>query len=211
MSAPVVITHNIPVPTVNLCAISNQVGACSTHKLVDWNGKNFSMKVYRTGIDVNTTGYMCVTYHVDTTNYDVPLIVSFQLNISGNFNTNVHQQFQTISSTIKTSAFTFSPIKSNNYAVARCTDISSNVHSATLNFIVTLSIQLWQPPVNHSLSNDLAALLESAIEEGGSESSSAATDVTIIADEGTVRLPAMKSLLCARSAVFRSPTTVVVA
>jgi speckle-type POZ protein len=68
-------------------------------------------------------------------------------------------------------------------------------------FLITLSIQLLEPH-DHTLSSDLAALLESAEEE--SLSSSSAADIVIIADEGTVRLPAMKTLLCARSAVFKA-------
>ena len=70
-----------------------------------------------------------------------------------------------------------------------------------ITFVITLSIQL-QEPHDHSLSSDLDALLESVEEE--SQSSSSAVDIVIIADEGTVRLPAMKTLLCARSAVFKA-------
>eukprot|EP01036_Dinobryon_divergens_P043224 gene43224-57523_t len=198
----VIYAHEISVSISGLSSNSLPLvrGQYITQPLVDWNGNQFSMRIYRMGMDESSRGRFSFSFHVAPINYKVPLVVSFSVNLQGDLTPNYSSSVQKISRSISIPAFTFS---STTACASYPTDIAMD-NGCQLNditFVITLSIQL-QEPHDHSLSSDLAALLESAEEE--SPSSQSAADIVIIADEGTVRLPAMKTLLCARSAVFKA-------
>eukprot|EP01036_Dinobryon_divergens_P024880 gene24880-33371_t len=195
--------------------LSGVVGEYMTQPLVEWNGKSFYMRIYRAGMDANSNGCLSLTYHVDANDYEVPLIVSFQVNLEGYYNklsnttllvvTNANrtvrreqvQRVQVSSRRFSITPFTFSPFENEQHAI-QSTDLTVDSLASTffLNFNVTLSIQLWQPPLDDNLS--------SAVAEIFSMSRELITNVTIVADDGAVRLRAMQSLLCVRSAVFRA-------
>ena len=209
-------THDISVyvSDIDMKLLSGVVGEYMTQPLVEWNGKSFYMRIYRAGMDANSNGCLSLTYHVDANDYEVPLIVSFQVDLEGYYNklsnttllvvTNanrpVHreqvQRVKVSSRRFSITPFTFSPLEYRNRAI-QSTDLTVDNHASTffLNFNVTLSIQLWQPPLYDNLS--------SAVAEIFSMSRELITNVTIVADDGAVRLRAMQSLLCVRSAVFR--------
>ena len=185
-------THDISVviSDINMRSLSGVVGEYMTQQLVKWNGKRFYMRIYRAGMDATSNGCISLSFHVDTTDYEVPLVVSFHVDLK------VSTTLSSLS-TLSKPNFTFSPAKQVNYVLFNTT-IQPTGYLRSSSCDVTLSIQLWQPPLEHNLSTAVAAIFDSAI------SGESVMDVTIIADEGTVHLPAMRSLLCARSAVFKA-------
>jgi speckle-type POZ protein len=204
-------THDISVfvPDLDMKLLSGVVGEYMTQPLVEWKRKSFYMRIYRAGMDATSKGCLSLTYHVDADDYEVPLIVSFEVELEG-YHTKLLYITYPIAAGIQrlskrgeisergfsTTPFTFSPFKNGHCAMQR-TDLTVDNLASTffLNFKVTLSIQLWQPPLDNNLS--------SAVNEYFSMSNESFTDVTIVTDDGAVRIPAMRFLLCARSAVFR--------
>ena len=72
----------LSVPNIEMVSLPAVAGEYITQPLVELNGKRFYMRIYRVGFDSTSNGCMSFTFHVETTDYSVPLIVSFQIDIA---------------------------------------------------------------------------------------------------------------------------------
>ena len=107
-SSKSIYAHEISISITGLSSNSlpNVRGQYLSQPLVDWNGKHFSMQIYRLGIDKGSRGRFSFSFHVVTPDYTVPLAVSFLVNLQGSlisvdlFNVSSEEQISRIISKI---------------------------------------------------------------------------------------------------------------